>query len=81
MNRPCGVSQRALPDEARIACAVRRNDRATRRILFDAEEAEVLEEAVALYHRGVDRRKGHAARDEFAGEKQAEERVPPGGVV
>jgi hypothetical protein len=44
-----------------------KRDRATRRILFDAEEAEVFEEAVALDHRGVDRRKGRPAREEFAG--------------
>ena len=58
-----------------------KRDRATRRILFDAEEAEVLEEAVAIEHRRVDRRKRRAAGEECAGQKQADERVPPRGVV
>ena len=82
MKRPCGVSHTALCDEARIACVVRRKvQRAARRVLLDAEEAEMLEEAVALEHRGVDRCEGGAVREELAREQQADERIPPRRVV
>ena len=65
-----------------MACDIRRNCRAPRvRLLLDGEESEVLEEAIALKHRRVDRRKRRAAREELARQEQADKRVPPRGMV
>ena len=45
---------------------VRRNVRAPRGVCwFDAEKTEVLEEAVALEHGGIDRREGRAVGEEI----------------
>ena len=81
MKRPCGVSHTALCEEARRACVVRKKVRAPPRTPVDAEKAEVFEEAVALEHRRIDRPEGGAFREEFAREQQADERVPPRGVI
>ena len=72
MKRPCGVSQTAWPRRGqKLRVRVRRNVSAPRVLLLDAKKAEVLEEAVALEHRGVDRRERGAAGKELARKEQA----------
>ena len=67
MKRPCGVSQTALRDEARIARIVRKKvTRAPRGLLLHAKKSEVFEKAVALEHRTVDRGERSAVREKLA---------------
>jgi hypothetical protein len=67
-----------LEDGARV---VKERDRTAGCAGFDGEEPEVFEERIAFEGEAIDGSEGVAMRVEGSDEEQADERIPPGGVI
>ena len=82
-KRPCAVIQSARSDRDRIVAPAARNSAAPRRVSRSTPKAPMrAEEAVALQHRGIDRRVALVAGQEVVGAPEhVDDRVPPGRMV